>query len=178
MPHFMVTRIPTGLLGLIISAILSAAMSTISSGMNASATVFSEDIYQRYIKKGINDKQKLRALYIGTVVFGLLGMISGIAMIGAKSILDVWWQLSGIFAAGMLGIFLLGIISRRTKNHEALLATIIGVLVIIWLTFSHLLPAQYGPLRNTLNSNMVIVIGTLSIFLVGILATSLKKRSS
>ena len=50
MPHFMVTRIPTGLLGLIISAILSAAMSTISSGMNASATVFSADIYKRYFK--------------------------------------------------------------------------------------------------------------------------------
>ena len=43
MPYFMVTMIPTGLIGLIVSAILSAAMSTISSGMNASATVFSED---------------------------------------------------------------------------------------------------------------------------------------
>src|SRR5690606_27212486 len=42
MPHFMVTMIPTGLAGLVISAILAAAMSTISSGMNASATVFTE----------------------------------------------------------------------------------------------------------------------------------------
>ena len=103
MPHFMVTKIPVGLVGLIVSAILSAAMSTISSGMNASATVFSVDIYKRYFKPGITEKQNLSLLHLATVGFGLLGMIAGIAMIGVKSILDVWWELSGIFAAGMLG---------------------------------------------------------------------------
>ena len=63
MPHFMVTSVPAGVLGLVISAILSAAMSTISSGMNASATVFSEDIYKRYFNPGANDKQSLRLLH-------------------------------------------------------------------------------------------------------------------
>ncbi len=89
MPHFMVTMIPPGLLGLIISAILSAGMSTISSGMNASATVFAEDIYKRYFRKQINEKQNLRLLHIGTVVFGLLGMFAGVLMIGVKSVLDI-----------------------------------------------------------------------------------------
>lgn len=178
MPYFMVTNIPTGLVGLIVSAILSAAMSTISSGMNASATVFSEDIYQRYIKRDVNDKQKLSVLYIGTVAFGLLGLITGIAMIGAKSILDVWWELSGIFAAGMLGIFLLGIISRRTRNHEALIAAIVGVLVIMWMTFSYLIPEEYSLLRSGLHKNMVIVVGTLTIFLTGVIITRLKRNNS
>lgn len=177
MPHFMVTKIPAGLMGLIISAILSAAMSTISSGMNSSATVFSVDIYQRYISKNNSEKKQMNLLHIATVVFGLLGMGTGIAMIGVKSILDVWWQLSGIFAAGMLGLFLLGIISRQTKNHEAFLATIIGILVIIWMTFSSNLPEEYAFLRNILHKNMIIVIGTLSIFLTGILITKLKKRA-
>lgn len=174
MPHFMVTKIPAGLVGLIVSAILSAAMSTISSGMNSSATVFTVDIYQRYFKPGITEKQNLTLLHIATVVFGLLGMGAGIAMIGVKSILDVWWELSGIFAAGMLGLFLLGIVSRQTKNHEALIATMIGIIVIIWMTFSPHLPEQYEFLRNPLNKNMIIVIGTLTIFLVGILLTKLK----
>lgn len=177
MPHFMVTKIPAGLMGLIISAILSAAMSTISSGMNSSATVFSVDIYQRYISKDNSEKKQMNLLHIATVVFGLLGMGTGIAMIGVKSILDVWWQLSGIFAAGMLGLFLLGIISRQSKNHEALIATIIGILVIIWMTFSPSIPEEYAFLRNTLHKNMIIVIGTLSIFLTGILITKFKKRA-
>jgi SSS family solute:Na+ symporter len=174
MPHFMVTMIPTGLVGLIVSAILSAAMSTISSGMNASATVFSEDIYKRYFKPGINAEQNMRLLHVGTVVFGLAGMGCGIAMIGVKSVLDIWWQLSGIFAGGMLGLFLLGIISKRSGNMEAFAATLIGLLVIVWLSLSYLIPEQYAYLKNPLHANMVIVVGTLTIFLSGVLITKLK----
>ena len=176
MPHFMVTKVPVGLLGLIIAAIMSAAMSTISSGMNASATVFSVDIYQKYIKPDLSSKESLRLLYIATTVFGLLGMLTGIAMIGVKSVLDVWWMLSGIFAGGMLGLFLLGIISRQTRNAEALTATLIGIVVIIWMTFSGQLPDEYAYLRNPLHQNMIMVVGTLTIFLIGMLLTRLKRK--
>lgn len=177
MPNFMVTKMPTGVLGLIISAILSAAMSTISSGMNASATVFTVDIYKRYFRPDLSDKANLRVLHIGTVVFGLLGMGTGIAMIGVKSLLDIWWELSGIFAGGMLGLFLLGIISRRTKSHEAFTATLIGIVVILWMTFSTYLPAKYEFLRNPMHKNMVIVIGTLTIFLAGLALTYSKRNA-
>jgi SSS family solute:Na+ symporter len=177
MPHFMVTKIPAGLVGIIVAAILSAAMSTISSGMNASATVFTVDIYKRYFKPQLNGKQTLNLLHIGTIVFGLAGMGAGIAMIGVKSILDLWWQLSGIFAAGMLGLFLLGIISRQTRNHEAMIATVIGVLVILWLTFPTIIPDEYASLRSTLNTNMIIVAGTLTIFLTGIFLTKTRRFS-
>lgn len=107
-----------------------------------------------------------------------MGLAAGLAMIGVKSILDAWWTLSGIFAAGMLGLFLLGLISRRTTSHEALTATAIGVLVILWMTFSGSLPDDYGYLRNPLHSNMIIVVGTLTIFLIGILLTKLKNGRS
>ena len=174
MPHFMVNKVPAGLLGLTVAAIMSAAMSTISSGMNASATVFSVDIYQRYIDPSLSAKNSLRLLYIATTLFGIFGMLTGIAMIGVKSVLDVWWMLSGIFAGGMLGLFLLGIISRSTRNAEALTATVIGVLVIVWLTFSGQLPNDYAWLRNPLNQNMTMVVGTLTIFLTGLLLTKLR----
>jgi SSS family solute:Na+ symporter len=176
MPHFMVNKVPVGLLGLIVAAIMSAAMSTISSGMNASATVFSEDIYKRYVKSDLTQKQSMRLLYIATTGFGLLGMVTGIAMIGVKSVLDVWWMLSGIFAGGMLGLFLLGIISRNTKNAEALTATLIGIAVIIWMTFSAKLPEEYKYLRNPLHQNMIMVVGTLTIFLTGLLLSRFKRK--
>ena len=176
MPHFMVARIPSGLLGLIISAILSAAMSTISSGMNSSATVFSEDIYKRYFKPDINDKQNLFVLHTGTVIFGLLGMGTGIAIIGVKSLLDIWWMLSGIFAGGVLGIFLLGIISKTSRNAEALTAAIIGILVILWMTFSSFLPEKYSFLISPFHESMIIVIGTITIFLAGMFLTLVRKE--
>ena len=177
MPHFMVTKIPAGLVGLIVSAILSAAMSTISSGMNASATVFSVDIYKRYFKPDADGKQTLRVLHLGTVVAGFAGLAVGIAMIGVKSILDIWWELSGIFAAGMLGLFLLGIISKQTKNHEAFTATMIGILVILWMTFSTSIPDEYESLKSPLHKNMIIVIGTLTIFLIGTFLAKFKNRN-
>ncbi len=177
LPHFMVTKIPTGLLGLIVAAILSAAMSTISSNMNASATVFTMDIYKKYFKPNINDKQQLFSLHIATVIFGLIGLGAGIAMIGAKSLLDTWWKLSGIFAGGMLGLFLLGLISKATKNVEAVIAVVIGIIVILWMTFSPELKGNYY-LKNTLHSNMIIVVGTLTIFLIGVLFTKIKRKST
>jgi SSS family solute:Na+ symporter len=176
LPHFMVTRVPTGLLGLLVAAILSAAMSTISSNMNASATVFTMDIYKKYFKPGINDKQQLFSLHIATVIFGLIGLSAGLAMIGAKSLLDTWWKLSGIFAGGMLGLFLLGLISKQTKNAAAVTATIIGVLVILWMTFSDNISDKYRFAKSSLHSNMIIVVGTLTIFLTGILVTQFQKR--
>jgi solute:Na+ symporter, SSS family len=176
MPHFIVNKVPAGLTGLIISALLAAAMSTISSSMNASATVFTADIYERYFRAQITDKIKLRILHIATVIFGLLGMGTGIAMIGVKSLLDIWWELSGIFAGGMLGLFLLGIISRQAKSAAALTACIIGILVILWMTFSKKLPDSYSFLKNPLHSNMIIVVGTLTIFLTGLLLTAAKRK--
>lgn len=94
LPHFMVTKVPTGLAGLIVSAILSAAMSTISSGMNASATVFTVDIYKRHFRPLIDEKKQLSVLRASTVIFGMLGLFAGVAMIGSKSVLDTWWELS------------------------------------------------------------------------------------
>lgn len=176
LPHFMVTKVPTGLLGLIVAAILSAAMSTISSNMNASATVFTMDIYKKYFNKNVSDKQQLSSLHIATVVFGLIGLGAGLAMIGAKSLLDTWWKLSGIFAGGMLGLFLLGLISKQTKNAEAITATIIGVLVILWMTFSDSITNDYAFVKSSLHSNMIIVVGTLSIFLTGLLLTRIRQR--
>lgn len=177
LPFFMVTKIPTGLVGLIVSAILSAAMSTISSNMNSSATVFTMDIYKRYVNRSISDRRQLFILKLFTIVFGLIGLFTGLAMIGSRSLLDVWWELSGIFAGGMLGLFLLGLISKRTSSPEAFTAVLIGIVIILWMTLGDLLPARYAFLRSPLHKNMIIVLGTLSIFLSGLLITRIRNKN-
>jgi SSS family solute:Na+ symporter len=57
-------------------------------------------------------------------------------------------------------------------------ATIIGIVVILWMTFSDRLSGQYEFLKSPLHKNMIIVVGTLSIFLSGLLLTKLKKRKT
>ncbi|MBS0030019.1 sodium:solute symporter [Chitinophaga sp. 22321] len=174
LPWFMVMKVPRGLLGLIVAAILSAAMSTVSSGMNSTATVFLKDIYQRYINRNSGPRTDMKVLYTATMVTGVLAILFGISMIGVKSILDMWWELSGIFAGGMLGLFLLGIVSK-TKNAAAVAATLTGLLIILWMSLSKYLPAEWVRLRSPLHVHMIIVVGTLSIFLVGMLLSRMQR---
>lgn len=173
LPFFIKTQIPSGLLGLLMAALLSAAMSTMSSGMNSSATVFLNDIYQRYFDKNISPKKQLRVLHVATVVMGLLGMTFGISMIGVKSLLDIWWKLAGIFAGGMLGLFLLGYLSKQTSNIHAKIGAILGVLVIAWMSFKDSFPIHF---QSPFESKMTVVLGTLTIVLVGIGFSLFKKK--
>ena len=157
------------------AALLSAAMSTMSSSMNSSATVFLKDFYTRYFQKNLNDLQQLKVLRIATVCFGLLGISFGIAMIGAKSILDIWWKLSGIFAGGMLGIFLLGFLVKNAGKVAAIGGTLVGVVVIAYLSLQTYLPDSF---KTNLEPKMTVAFGTLTIVGVGWLITKLQSNKS
>ena len=68
----------------------------------------------------------------------------------------------------MLGLFLLGILSRRASPVSGLIAIVIGVVVIGWLTLSPENDALPEMLRNPLHTNLTIVVGTMTIFLAGL----------
>ncbi len=161
-PHFIVTELPSGVTGLLIAALFSAAMSSVDSSLNSSATVLMTDVYSRFVRPGSSDDMKVRFLRVVTVVFGAAGTGMAILMISIKSALDVWWSVSGAFSGGMLGLFLLGVVSRRVESSQALIGVISGVLVIIWATYG----ASIG-LPNPFHTFMTTVVGTLTIFLVG-----------
>ena len=71
---------------------------------------------------------------MASAAIGVLGIIVALAMINVESILDAWWKLSSIFSGGMLGLFLLGFISKRARNIDAALGTICGVILIGWIS--------------------------------------------
>ena len=165
LPHFIATQLPPGAAGLLIAAIFAAAMSSIDTSLNSAATVTLKDFVQRHLNRGKTEADALRILRNATLTWGVLGTGVALAMIGQKSLLDAWWKLSGIFAGGMLGLFLLGLISRRANNAGALAGVIVGVLVICWMTFPDHLPEA---LRSPFHAHMITVIGTLTIFGVGV----------
>jgi SSS family solute:Na+ symporter len=172
-PHFIVRKLPPGVSGLLIAAILAAAMSSIDTSLNSSATVLLCDIYRRYWRPDAGERESMRVLYLGTLLVGVAGTGIALAMIGVESVLEAWWTLSGIFAGGLLGLFLLGMISRRAGRPAAMIGVLTGLLVIAWMTFSDRLPPEYEHLRNPLHAHMTIVVGTLAIFGVGLLASRL-----
>ncbi len=135
-PHFIVAELPKGMTGLLIAAVFAAAMSSVDSSLNCSATLVLCDVYKRYFRPGAGERESMLVLYVTTLVWGAIGTATALAMIRVRSTLDAWWQLAGIFSGGMLGLFLLGLISRRAKNPAAVTGVTLGVLVILWMTFS------------------------------------------
>ncbi|HUG90070.1 MAG TPA: sodium:solute symporter, partial [Planctomycetaceae bacterium] len=100
-PHFLATRLPPGVAGLLVAALFAAAMSTVDTSLNSSATVILSDLYRRYIRRAPGERESMRVLYGATLVMGVAGTGGAVAMIGIQSILDAWWALSGVFAGGL-----------------------------------------------------------------------------
>ena len=180
LPHFMANHLPAGVGGLILAALAAAAMSTIDTSLNSSATITLKDLWSRLFRKGheVSEKESMKVLHWATIFWGIIGTGTALILTGnAKNILDIWWQLSGVFAGGMLGLFLLGLIVRKAGNAAAVTGVLIGVIVIAWLSFGkhEKIPEMLRPMLHT---NLTIVVGTLTIFLVGLLVSQFAPRKS
>lgn len=176
-PHFIVNALPTGITGLLIASIFAAGMSTVSTSLNSTATIVLSDYYKKYFNPDADEKASMKVLYISSVVFGGLGVIISLALVGVESVLDAWWSLASIFSGGMLGLFLLAIMSKKVRNVDAAIGVILGVVVIVWMSLSPLYFTEGNLLqfRSPMHSNLTIVVGTLVIFLVGFLSLNLIK---
>ncbi len=176
-PYFIGKRLPPGIVGLVIAAILAAGMSTVATSLNSSATLVMTDYYKRYIRRDANDAQCMRVLYGSTIVWGIVGTGVALLMINIQGALDTWWKLASIFSGGMGGLFLLGMIGRRTGNRAAAAAVTLGVLVIAWMTLSQtpLWPASLAAFKSGIHGFMTVVVGTAVILLAGLLFGETKR---
>ena len=171
-PHFIATELTTGITGILIAAILAAAMSSVDSSLNGSATLTWCDLVKRFSRNEPGEATGMKVLHGATIAFGIIGTSAALAMTRVQSALDAWWKLSSIFSGGILGLFLLGLIVKKAENAAAATAVAIGVLVIFWMS-APWLPEN---LRPALHSNLTIVLGTLTIFFVGLLISRFVPR--
>jgi SSS family solute:Na+ symporter len=181
-PYFIVHQLPHGLIGLLIASIFAAGMSTVATSITSSSTILLTDYYQRFVHKKATDKQSVRMIYIFNVAVTVVGVLVAIAFLQVKSALDAWWALSSIFSGGMLGLFLLGYLCKKARNIDAIIGTICGAIVIIWMSLSPIFfkDGFLSEFRSPLHANLTIVFGTIVIFLVGFLLAKLggKKKEA
>ena len=135
-PYFIMTQMHPVFGGLVISAIMAAAMSSIDSSMNGTATVFTADFYRRHFVKGREDSHYLFVARITTIVLGSLAMLVayGLYALGEDSILDTIFTIGAVFAGGLGGFFLIGFVSTRVNQTGAAIGLGVGVAVILWAT--------------------------------------------
>ncbi|MBN3582775.1 sodium:solute symporter [Algoriphagus aestuarii] len=176
-PYFIVSQLPTGITGLLIASIFAAGMSSVSTSVNSSATVILSDHFKKYIHQNPSEKTSMRVLWASSLCMGLASILVGLAFNGVASALDAWWALASIFSGGILGLFLLGLIVQKTTSKQAAIAVMAGVLVIIWMSLSTaFFTGKLTPFQNSLHSNMTIVMGTVTIFILGFVLGNLGKK--
>jgi SSS family solute:Na+ symporter len=155
-PYFISTALPTGIKGLLVAAILSAGMSTLSTSINSSATLLLADFCPQ------EDEKSLSFLRIASVVMAIFSTSAAMLFLGVKSALDVWWALASLFSGGILGLFLLGLLVKKPATKMAIIT---GLLFILWSSLSNLFPTTFFTVP--LHANYVIIISTLLIFMIG-----------
>lgn len=163
-PFFIVNELPVGLTGLLIASIFAAGMSTIATSVTSSSTIILTDYYQRF-RKHAGNRERMLVLKLSSVGVGVAGILVAFAFMSVQSALDAWWALASIFSGGMLGLFLLGYISKKARNFDAVLGVVCGVILVCWIVISPFVHA-----------NLAIVFGTLLIFLVGFLSANLLNK--
>ena len=168
-PYFIVHGLPTGLTGLVIASLFSAGMSTVATSINSSATIVFTDFYRKITGRETEEKKShMTVLYTASFAVGVIGILIGLTMMKINGVLDAWWKLSSIFSGGMLGLFLLALVSRKPSRAGAIIGVALGLCVIAYMS----LPVFGSPIHTYLT----IVFGTTAIFLVGFLITKIFKK--
>ncbi|MGL4419506.1 MAG: sodium:solute symporter family transporter, partial [Gemmataceae bacterium] len=129
---YIVTQLPTGVVGLLMAAVLAAAMSTLSSSLNSSANALVMDFYKP-LAPTHDEAWYVRVSRGMTIVWGLLQMGVAIAagqLIGTQSIIEQVMKVAGLTTGLILGLFLLGALPRRVSTPAAMTGLGVGFAVV------------------------------------------------
>ncbi len=135
--RFIVERMPPGVLGLVLGAIFAAAMSTLSSSLNSSATAAVHDFYRPLLRPGASSGHLLNATRAFTIVFGLVQIAVGISgQWLSESVVSNVLTIAGFTTGIILGVFFLGILTRRVGQKAALAGMMLGLAVMTAVAFA------------------------------------------
>jgi SSS family solute:Na+ symporter len=134
MPIFVNTQVPPILTGALVAAVFAAAMSSLDSALNSLAAALTVDWLTRF-KTDVPEQSRLTFAKLVVVVSGVLGIAIGIYASRTEApLITLILSFMGYFAGGLLGIFLLGMLTKRTNGTGAFWGTIVGTLVVLMVT--------------------------------------------
>ncbi len=134
-PTFVITQLPTGISGIIVAAILAAAMANLSSSFNSLASTTLMDFYKPLFKPTASDSYYLQFSRILTVAWGVV--LIGIAVLARHwgSVLEVGLTIASVTYGALLGIFLLGVLTRSTNERGGIVGMTVSLLVMVGIQF-------------------------------------------
>ena len=173
-PTFVTTRLPQGLVGLIIAAIFAAAMSATAGELSATATATVIDVYKRLVNRSASDSHYLMVSRLAVAFWGIVACVVAHVAVRLGSLIEVVNRIGSIFYGSLLGVFVLALLFKRANGHGAFAGLIAGITVVVAFAFH---PATRGVSylwHNPLGVAVVLVVGMT----VSLLTPSPPARSS
>jgi len=161
-PTFIVSRMPHGISGLLVAAILAAAMSNLSAALNSLSSSAIMDFYTR-LRPQADETKKMRLSRLATLLWALV--LFGLAIIAlhkAGRVVEVGLQIASVAYGALLGAFLLGVLTRRANQYGAMVGMLCGFGIELYLW-----------LRTHVPWTWWVMIGTVMTFSVGWIASVL-----
>jgi solute:Na+ symporter, SSS family len=179
LPHFIIQRLPIGVSGLVIAAVLAAAMSSISSSINGVSAVSVVDIYRRRIAPESDDKKQVLVAKLIGVVQAIIMIVGAIILVRVetKTLQDTATIIGALTAGGLAGLYLLGFLTTRCDGRATGVAIVMTLLYTLWMALSKL-PFWPQALAAPFDTYYAGLIGHVILFFVGYILgiTVLKRR--
>lgn len=157
-PTFVTSKVPLGLAGLIVAAILVAAMSASSAELSALSTASVIDFYKRFGPKDADDAHVLLASRIATMFWGLFASIVAIWAVELGSLIEVVNRFGSLFYGSILGVFILAVGFPRANGTGAFAGMIAGMTVIVTLATRTKLAFLW---HNPIGAIVVVTVGMI-----------------
>ncbi len=161
-PTFIVTRMPHGISGLLIAAILAAAMSNLSAALNSLSSSTILDLFVR-LRPQTDEPSRMRLSRLATVAWAVvLFSLAVLSLHKAARVVEVGLQIASISYGALLGVFLLGVLTRRANQLGSAIGMLCGFVIEVYLWKFTAVPWTWW-----------VAIGTLTTFSVGYAMSSL-----
>ena len=166
-PTFIVTRLPHGISGLLVAAILAAAMSNLSAALNSLSSSSMMDFYLRRHPQ-TDERKQLRLSRVATLLWALL--LFGLAVLSLHKVarvVEVGLAIASVAYGAMLGVFLLGVLTKRANQAGAMMGMLFGFSTELYLWLGTKIPWTW-----------YVPIGTLVTFGIGYAASLISENRS
>ncbi len=171
-PYLVTTLLPPAIQGLILAALVSAIMSTISSLVNSTATIFSLDIYQRLYRKNAPDKELIRVgRWCGAITL-LVGVVC-VPLVGKWDQIFAYCQEVWVLLAGpTVAVFVVGVLWKRANNTAATITMALSFPLCAVPYVQKFYPFLPGPIENIFVLGLFVVLICVALMIVLSLVTA------
>lgn len=134
-PWLLSTFVPTGLKGLAFAALIAAIVSSLSSMVNSTATIFSMDIYKQIIKKDASESQLVLTGRVASIIALIIAIVIAPSLSSLEQAFQFIQEFTGFISPGIFAIFIFGLFWKKATANSAIWAAVLTIPLSLGIKF-------------------------------------------